>query len=158
MGGSVLGSKGKKHNQSPIEPMYHVPLYILYMNNILCIYIYMFNICEIIVFMWLGFFFLKSKQKKRRNKTWDFGGFGPVSGYYNGPKPWTNFCFPFKEFSSIHSLRCLAMKVSALMFTSGLGQVTDGPAASPPSMPADVSLLFVESSTSSLSGELEREL
>lgn len=55
------------------------------------------------------------------------------------------------------------MKESAFMFTSGLGQVTDGPVESSPSIASDDDLTGISStststSTSSRSGELQREL
>ncbi|EYU26423.1 hypothetical protein MIMGU_mgv1a0137732mg, partial [Erythranthe guttata] len=59
-------------------------------------------------------------------------------------------------FSSLHSSRRRAMKLSALVFTSGLGQVIVGP---PPveSIPS-ADLTDMTSSASSGSGELQREL
>lgn len=53
------------------------------------------------------------------------------------------------------------MKESAFMFTSGLGQLTDGPVESSQSIVSDDDLTGISStstSTSSSSGELQREL
>lgn len=56
---------------------------------------------------------------------------GPIGP---GPGPGPIFSFSLKEliFSSLHPSRSLAMKVSALTFTSGLGQNTRGPLSSAP--------------------------
>lgn len=81
---------------------------------------------------------------------------GPEIGLSSGPRP--IFLRDFMEFifSNLHSSLSLAMKLSALAFTSGLGQNKDPPLTS--SLFIILTVSVDRLSTSSNSGELHREL